>query len=270
MRTLVSLTLPLLLTLGACGELGNASDTQPALAADIDAGIADVQIPDRTATPDAPSSGAYTYRFGSYNDVDAAVDAATPCFDCLNSIEALVQETTDGSCPRITDIDKHLVEITGGCVTAGLVEFEGSMVIDRRTADEVLTTYDHFAIRTDRGTFEARGSYLYAELDMGFNASFKLSYTWEMGTERDGSFGYDLEVVNDGDASMIVGEVGVEAGTFAIDLSAARVEGCEIEPVANVALFGKDEALMVLDGDKTCDACGELSFDGGEPHIVCQ
>ncbi len=219
--------------------------------------------------PIASSSTGYTFELNSIYDVNAAMELATPCADCLDGVEQMVEEISDGSCPRISRYEDSYIEITGDCVTAGLVYFEGSVRI-HTVGNERITAFDNFALYGERAVFEANGSYRVAWSDSGTERAYNLSFTWLMGTDRDGSFAYDMDLIEKDGAITLSGEVKSEDGTFAVDGASTPVEGCDAEPIATLTLLGADEAVLKLDGAKSCDACGELSLGGGAPESVCR
>ncbi len=254
----------LLLTLTGCGTLDGApiSGAAPVLEPVLMQQGAKVG-------PIASSSTGYTFELHSIYDVIDAMDQATPCADCLDGVEQMVEEISDGSCPRISRYEDSYIEITGDCVTAGLAYFEGSVRI-HTVGNERITAFDNFAIYGERAVFEANGSYRLAWSDSGTERAYNLSYTWLMDSERDGSFAYDMDVVEKDGGMTLSGEAKTDAGSFAVEFSSTPVEGCDQEPQAALTLLGVDEAVMVLDGAKSCDACGELSLGGGAPESVCR
>lgn len=254
----------LLVTLTACDGL--ASSPVAASAPAIEPVV--VESGDAVGPAASPGTG-YTFKVRSVYDLEEAMDLASPCNDCLDGFEAMIEEISDGSCPQISRYENSYIEITGDCVTSGLVYLEGSARI-HSNGSERITTFENFALYGERAVFEAHGSYRMASSASGTERSYNLSYTWIMGTDRDGSFAYDLDRVERDGTFLLSGEVKTDAGSFAVEASSAPVEGCADEPVATVTVLGDDEAVLMLDGGKSCDACGEFSQGGGATETVCR
>lgn len=219
--------------------------------------------------PLASTTTGYSMEIGSFEDVMVAMELATPCADCLDSVEAMAEAVSNGSCPSISRMGQTYLEIEGGCVTEGGVVVEGRMVVHSTGAERV-TAFENFAIRSDDGTFAANGSYRVAGSGIDSERSYNLVYTWEMGEDRDGQYAYDLDIVELGGVQTLSGEVETRLGSFAVNGTMAAVEGCAEEGVGAMSLIGRDEAELSIDGAKSCDACGELSLGGAEPEAVCR
>jgi hypothetical protein len=211
------------------------------------------------------------------DDVSAAW-MLRPNFEVLSKMMGLADNAADATgCPVVTEKFCGKTWWTGGC-SAGSVEASGS-AFESACVDGGSTSWDKFALadKSAGWSFAVDGDFSAAVAGM-LLASMDVTV---MDTDVcsdvvcSGAFQWTLDYSGYSDDETMTASVNAEptkgpVGDFCLDESVVTAEKCDAEGVGWTVLRGSSDAMVVWDGDVTCDGCGALYVDGHAAGSWCR
>jgi len=213
----------------------------------------------------------------SAEDVSAAW-ALRPSSEVLGTMMGLADDAGDATgCPAVTTKFCGKKWWAGGCA-AGSVEASGS-ASQYACVDGGSLAWDKFAVA------DASAPWSFAiDGDLDAAAAGMLLLTMDV-TMSDsgvcddvvcsGTFQWTLDYAGYSADATMTATAHAEptegpAGDFCIDEDVISAKGCDAEGVGWTVLRGSSDAMVVWDGDVTCDGCGELYIDSRAAGEWCR
>jgi hypothetical protein len=191
---------------------------------------------------------------------------------------ALADMAADATgCPAVTEEFCGKTWWTGGCA-ADSVEASGSAA---RVAcvDGGSISWDNFAVADkSSGWSYANDGYYTGKAAGMLLASMDVTFTdSDVCTDPvcSGAFQWTLDYAEYSDDETMTATAHAEpaegaGGDFCLDEAVVTAKGCDMEGVGWTVLRGSSDAMVVWDGDVSCDGCGDLYIDGHEAGSWCR